>query len=287
MIINFGSLNIDHVYRVAHMPAPGETLAVKSYKRFLGGKGANQSIAIAKSGGDVRHVGAIGKDDRWSSDALRRAGVSPDHLAEVDAPTGHAVIMVNDDGENQILTHGGANQHLTHEQVVHELNEGGGEGNWVLLQNETNLAFDIVREARDRGFKIAYSAAPFVASDALPVLEFVDLVAVNQIEAQALAQAGGREAVEQGRLAMLVTKGRDGAVYHSSGRVHAQSAFDVRPVDTTGAGDTFLGAFLARFTMDGDVKGALRYAAAASAIQITRPGAAEAIPDQQEVLAFL
>ena len=287
MIINFGSLNIDHVYRVSHTPAPGETLAVKSYKRFLGGKGANQSIAIAKSGGEVRHVGAVGKDDQWAFDALRRAGVAPDHLAEVDAPTGHAVILVNDDGENRILTHGGANLHLTHEQVVRELNEGGGEGNWVLLQNETNLAFDIVREAKERGFKIAYSAAPFVASDALPILEFVDLVAVNQIEAQALAQAGGRDAVEQGRLAMLVTKGRDGAIYHSSGRVHAQPAFDVRPVDTTGAGDTFLGAFLARFTKAGDVKAALRYAAAASAIQITRPGAAESIPDEQEVLAFL
>lgn len=287
MIINFGSLNIDHVYRVSHTPAPGETLAVKSYKRFLGGKGANQSIAIAKSGGEVRHVGAVGKNEQWAFDELRRAGVAPDHLAEVDAPTGHAVIMVNDDGENRILTHGGANLHLSHEQVIRELNEGGGAGNWVLLQNETNLAFDIVREAKERGFKIAYSAAPFVASDALPILEFVDLVAVNQIEARALAQAGGRDAVEQGQLAMLVTKGRDGAIYHSSGRVHAQPAFDVRPVDTTGAGDTFLGAFLARFTMAGDVKAALRYAAAASAIQITRHGAAESIPDEQEVLAFL
>lgn len=287
MIINFGSLNIDHVYRVDHMPAPGETLAVKSYQRYLGGKGVNQSIAIARSGGDVRHIGTVGKGDSWAFEALRKAGVDPSHLAEVDTATGHAVIMVDNAGENQILICGGANQCFAYEQIVHELKEGGGQGNWVLLQNETNLSFDIVREAKDRGFKIAYSAAPFVASDALPILEFVDLVAVNQVEAQALAQAGGREAVEQGRLAMIVTKGSDGAVYHASGEVHAQSAFNVKPVDTTGAGDTFLGAFLARYTNDGDVKGALRYAAAASAIQITRPGAAEAIPDEQEVLAFL
>ena len=287
MIINFGSLNVDYVYRVEHMPVPGETLAVKSFQKFLGGKGANQSIAIARSGGVVRHIGAIGPDGDWARQALQAASVDPGHLAEVEDATGHAVITVDDAGENMILICGGANQCLATDQIVRELDDVPGKDNWVLLQNETNLTGEIVAEAKARGFKIAYSAAPFVAGDALPLLEEIDLIAVNQVEAQALADAGGREAIEKGGVAMLVTKGADGAVYHTSGKVFGQVAFEVKPVDTTGAGDTFLGAFLARYTLSSDIKEALRYAAAASAIQVTRPGAAAAIPDEQEVLAFL
>ena len=287
MILNFGSINIDHVYRVAKMPMPGETLAVKSYERCLGGKGANQSIAIAKSGGAVRHIGAAGADGEWALDRLSAAGVALGHVARVDAPTGHAVIMVDDLGENQILICGGANHALSLTQVEAALNGCTGLGHWVLLQNETNLTTEIVRQAKAHGFRVAYSAAPFVANQTLPLLETIDLLAVNANEAEALCTAMRvtPEALPVPNL--LVTRGKDGAIYYTEGAAIEQPAFQVEPIDTTGAGDTFLGAFLAHLTTGNEADVALRFASAASALQITRPGAADAIPDTAEIEKYL
>lgn len=287
MILNFGSINIDHVYRVARMPAPGETLAVKSYERFLGGKGANQSIAIAKSGGTLRHIGAVGADGDWALAKLNAAGVAPGFVARVDAPTGHAVICVDNDGENQILICGGANQALTQPQVNASLDAATGLGHWVLLQNETNLTTEIVRQAKARGFRVAYSAAPFVAEQTLPLLEAVDLLAVNALEAEALARALNVPLNDLPVPSLLMTRGSEGAVFRAEGEDIEQPAFAVDPVDTTGAGDTFLGAFLARMTTGDEPAEALRFASAASALQVTRPGAADAIPDQSDVEQFL
>ncbi len=287
MILNFGSINIDHVYRVARMPAPGETLAVKSYDRFLGGKGANQSIAIAKSGGTVRHVGAVGTDGDWALGKLNAAGVAPSHIARVEAPTGHAVITVDDYGENQILICGGANHALTLAQVNAALDGCTGLGHWVLLQNETNLTAQIVRQAKARGFRVAYSAAPFVAEQTLPLLETIDLLAVNAVEAEALSTAMNVAPENLPVPSLLVTRGAGGAAYHAEGEAIEQPAFAVEPKDTTGAGDTFLGAFLAHLTTGNEAAAALRFASAASAIQITRPGAADAIPALNEIEQFL
>ena len=287
MILNFGSINIDHVYRVTHMPAPGETLAVKSYERFLGGKGANQSIAIAKSGGTVRHIGAVGADGDWALGKLNAAGVAPAHVARVEEPTGHAVIAVDDYGENQILICGGANQALTLAQVDAALDGCTGLGHWVLLQNETNLTAQIVRQAKARGFRVAYSAAPFVAEHTLPLLETIDLLAVNALEAEALSRAMNVALEDLPVPSLLVTRGEEGAAYVAEGEAIEQTAFSVEPKDTTGAGDTFLGAFLAHLTTGNEADAALRFASAASAIQITRPGAADAIPGLSEIEQFL
>ena len=287
MILNFGSINIDHVYRVARMPAPGETLPVQSYERFLGGKGANQSIAIAKSGGTVRHIGAVGADGDWALAKLNAAGVTPGLVARVDAPTGHAVICVDDQGENQILICGGANHALTQPQVIGALDGIAGLGHWVLLQNETNLTTEIVRQAKARGFRVAYSAAPFVAAQTLPLLENIDLLAVNALEAEALATALNVGLDDLPVPSLLMTRGKDGALFRAEGETLEQPAFQVDPVDTTGAGDTFLGAFLAHLTTGNDPADALRFASAASALQITRPGAADAIAAVSEVERFL
>ncbi|MEM7429766.1 MAG: ribokinase [Pseudomonadota bacterium] len=287
MILNFGSINIDHVYRVPHMPAPGETLAVTSYERFLGGKGANQSIAIARAGGEVRHIGAVGADGSWALERLDEAGVATDHIARADAATGHAIITVDDAGENQILICGGANQGLAEDNVRSNLDNGDPASDWVLLQNETNLSGKIVTSARARGYRIAYSAAPFVAEQAIPLLGSIDLLVVNAIEARALA---GHLDVEANALPVeqvLVTHGGEGARLHMGSDVIDQPSFEVAPVDTTGAGDTFLGSFLALYSSGSSAEDAMRYAAAASAIQVTRPGAADAIPGRSEVSAFL
>ena len=285
MILNFGSINLDLVYRVPHLPAPGETLASSSFMRYLGGKGINQSIAVARAGGTVHHIGCLGPDGGWLREQIAGFGLSLDGIATVDVPTGHAVIFVDEAAENQIVLFGGSNHAFTQDQIDRALAQASAE-DWVLLQNETNLVPYVAQTAKARGLKVAYSAAPFDAAAVREVLDHIDLLALNEGEAAALASDLGRGASDLGLDHVLITKGADGAELHSADQVFHQGSFAVESIDTTGAGDTFLGAFMARFA-DGDVAHALEFAAAASAVQVTRQGAAAAIPDKAEVEAFL
>lgn len=286
MIFNFGSINLDLVYRVPHLPAPGETLASRSFERFLGGKGMNQSIAIARAGGAVRHIGCLGPDAGWLRAEIAGFDLSLDDIAEVEEPSGHAVIFVDDAGENLIVIHPGSNHAFSAGQVAAAL-DTARPGDWVMLQNETNMVPEIARAAAERGLSVCYSAAPFEAEAVRAVLPHVTLLAVNAGEAAALEAALGAHPAQLGPAHVLVTRGAEGAALHSGEAVVEQASFPVEPVDTTGAGDTFLGAFMARFAEGAAAPEALRFAAAAAALQVTRPGAAAAIPDRAEVEAFL
>ena len=286
MIFNFGSINIDHVYRVPHLPEPGETLTASSRETHLGGKGINQSIAISRAGGNVIHIGAVGPDGDWALQAVRDLDVGTDAISKVDAPTGHAVIYVDDDAENEIVILAGANACLTENQI-RETMEHASSDDWVLVQNETNLVPQVVAAAKHAGCKVAYSAAPFVADVAISLLEKIDLLVVNEGEANALSDALGVEVHRIPVSEVLITKGSKGASFKHSQGILEQDAFKVMPVDTTGAGDTFLGSFLARLDLGNEACEALEYAAAASALQVTQVGAATAIPDQAGVLEFL
>ena len=133
-IFNLGSINIDLIYRVSHFPAPGETLTTRDHERMLGGKGANQSIALARAGGDVRHIGATSAEDEWLRAEMRDAGVDIGGVQDSGLATGHAVVSVSDDGENQILLYPGANHDIDLQAAVAQL-DTAGEGDWALLQN--------------------------------------------------------------------------------------------------------------------------------------------------------
>ena len=290
-ILNIGSVNIDHAYRVTHHPAPGETILDKGYLRGLGGKGANMSLAAAAAGADVRHVGAVGQDGAWCRDQMADAGIDVSDLDIGPIETGHGLIMVDDAGENVIVVHSGANQALSIDAITSAIGRAA-PGDWLLLQNETNLVPEAARAARDAGLKVAYAAAPFDAGAATQMLDLADLIAVNQVEAEQLASATGRTLDDLGVPALLVTLGAKGAVYRATvdggDPVQIETpAFPVTPVDTTGAGDTFFGFFLAGLDKGQDIAAALRRAAAAAALQVTRPGAGEAIPSGAEVDAFL
>ncbi len=287
MIFNFGSINVDHVYRVADMPLPGETLTAGSYRKLLGGKGINQSIAIARAGQMPVHVGAVGSDDHWTIAQVKSFGIDTGHIAQSAHPTGHAVIYVDDTGENQIVIYGGANRDLQPAQIDTAFKAHGAGDHWVLVQNETNLLVEIVDRAKASGFKVAYSAAPFVADTVAGLINKIDILAVNEIEAQ---EAAGLLGVDVSSIAvpeLLVTRGSQGVEFYSHGEMHHHPAFQVDAVDTTGAGDTFLGSFLAHHCQGADIARSLRYASAASALQVTRPGAAVAIPAREEVETFL
>jgi len=285
-IFNLGSINIDLIYRVSHFLAPGETMTTLDHERMLGGKGANQSIALARAGADIHHIGATNAEDGWLRAEMRDAGVDITAIQDSDVATGHAVVTVSADGENQIMLYPGANRAIDIDRAAVCLDEAG-EGDWALLQNETNGGTDFVTAARNRGMNIAYSAAPFDAEVTASLLPHTDLLVVNEGEAAALSEMLGKPAAKAGIPHLVVTRGGDGAEYTGIEGTHHSPAFAVTPVDTTGAGDCFFGFLLAAMASGRPMESALREASAAAAIQVTRPGAAAAIPDRAALNAFL
>ena len=285
-VFNLGSINIDLVYMVPHFPAPGETLTTLDYQRMLGGKGTNQSIALARAGGTVLHIGAAHAEDGWIRDEMHAAGVDISAVQTSTTATGHAVVSVSSDGENQILLWPGANHAIDLDQAIAVL-DSAQEGDWALLQNETCGADAFVAAARERGLKIAYSAAPFDAEVTARLLPHTDLLVVNEVEAAALSEMLGRPAATAGLPHLVITKGRDGADYYGADGTLHQPAFEVSPLDTTGAGDCFFGYLLASIAVGGDMASSLRLASAAAALQVTKHGAAAAIPVRVAVDGFL
>ena len=285
-VFNLGSINIDLVYRVPHFPAPGETLTALDYQRMLGGKGANQSIAVARAGGAVTHIGAAHAEDGWILDEMRTAGVDISGVQTGDTATGHAIVSVSSDGENQIILWPGANHAIDMDQAIAAL-ATAGSGDWALLQNETCGADDFVAAARASELKIAYSAAPFDAAVTARLLPYTDLLVVNEVEAAALTKMLDRPAQDIGLPHLVITRGGDGADYHGQAGAFHQPAFPVSPVDTTGAGDCFFGYLLAGLACGEDIGTSLHRASAAAAIQVTHPGAAAAIPTRAAVDEFL
>lgn len=282
-IWNLGSVNIDHVYRVPHIPAPGETLAATGYLAGLGGKGANQSVAAARAGARTHHIGAIGPDGGWTRAALAGYGVDVAHLRDVPDPTGHAIIAVDDAGENAITIWPGANR-VPDAAMVSAALSAAAPGDTLLLQNETSAQAEAAGLTRARGMRVIYSAAPFDAGAVRAVLAHATMLVMNAGEAEDLRRAmGALPAID-----CLITRGAKGADWLSPGAppLH-QPAFAVQAVDTTGAGDTFTGWLAAELDLGLPPAAALRRAAAAAALQVTRPGAAAAIPTAAEVTAFL
>ncbi|MBT8474380.1 MAG: ribokinase, partial [Alphaproteobacteria bacterium] len=273
-IWNFGSINADHFYDVPHLPAPGETLAATAYRIGLGGKGANQSVAAARAGAEVRHIGAVGQDDAWAIDRLAQYGVKTDHIARVNVATGHAVIYVAaSDGENSIVIYPGANAAIELGAVKDAL-EAAATGDLLLMQNETGVQRAVAEVAKARGLRLIYSAAPFDADAVRDVLPYIDTLIVNEVEARQLSAAldTGINALPVANV--VVTLGSDGAVWHDmgAGTEARVAAIRVTPVDTTGAGDTFAGYLAAGLDAGLTVKDAMGHAAAAAALKVTRPG---------------
>lgn len=285
-IWNLGSINIDYSYRLPHMPQPGETLSASEFRKGLGGKGANQSLAAARAGANVVHLGAAARADDWVIGRLTASGVDTTHIVRHhDQATGHAIILLDDEGENSIVIHGGANRSLTQDQFKSAIARMKG-GDFLLMQNETNMQAELAQVAAKRAVRVVYSAAPFDIEALRAVLPHVAILALNEGEAAALAAALGEDPPVEG---MLVTRGAKGAEYRDlrGGRHFEVPAFPVDVVDTTGAGDCFAGYFVAGLDRGDAIPTALRLAAAAAAVKVTRAGAGDAIPKREEVDRFL
>lgn len=320
-ILNFGSLNIDYVYQVDHMVKRGETLSSGGRAVFTGGKGLNQSIALARAGLPVWHAGNVGRDGDLLLKELKDSGVDTSLVRVLsDQPSGHTVIQNDKEGDNCILLYGGANQAVTEEEVDAVLSHFSA-GDWLVLQNEINELLYIIRRAKDKGMRIVLNPSPMNEKILDLPLEDIELFFINEIEAVQLIQ-GLEEKTEQKvtrrktdmdryfsetdgpdwkkiRLALLdllpkghfvLTMGSFGAVYFSKEEALYQPAEKVKAVDTTAAGDTFTGYFLAGLLTAGEkgyapdrIQNSLALASHAAAIAVTRHGAAPSIPSLKEV----
>ena len=295
-VLCFGSLNIDYTYTVPHFVSRGETLAAQKLRLFAGGKGLNQSIALARAGLDVALAGAIGEDGRFLLDELRAVGVDTRHIAVLPGVrTGHAIIQNDAAGDNCILVYGGAN-HCTDRAQIDRVLASFGSGDLLTLQNEIQELDYLMRAAKARGLTIALTPAPMTGKVKTLPLGLVDYLFLNEHEAGALLDCDATRAPLEAAQALctrcgvknaVLTLGPDGAVFAGEKGCFTQAALPGDALDTTGAGDTFCGFFLGGVFSGLDVPAALRLASAAAAIAITRPGASAAIPTRREAEAYL
>lgn len=288
-VLNFGSLNLDYVYQVDHIIIPGETQSTKSRNTFCGGKGLNQSIALAKAGIPVYHAGQIGEGGEILLETCEKNGVHTDFIKKVNGPSGHTVIQVDKNGQNSILLFGGANRSITRE-FVDEVLGNFEKGDLLLLQNEVNELDYMIDAAYEKGMMIILNPSPYDSALEACDLSKVSLFLVNEIEG---FQITGEKEPEKilakikemyPKAKIVLTLGGDGSVYQDETGIYKQGIFKVKAVDTTAAGDTFTGYFLSSILDGIPVEEGLKLAAKASAIAVSRPGATDSIPLKEEVL---
>jgi ribokinase len=293
MIVVFGSINIDLVFALASLPRTGETVVGPSYGVVAGGKGANQALAAARDGARVAMVGAVG-DDVFAGPALAElvaAGLDLTRLARVAAPTGCAAIAVDPAGANQIIVASGANLHARADQVPDEWLDRGAT---LVVQREVSMAelAALLPRARARGSRVVLNLAPAgpVPAEALAA---VDVLVANDGEAEVLARERGLADADPAALArvlgctVVVTRGAEGAVAVAGDTVLRIGSLPIAPVDTTAAGDCFVGVLAAALDRGATLGPALHRASVAAALACTKAGAQPSLPTRAEIDARL
>lgn len=289
-ILNLGSLNIDKTYSVDHYAEAGETIQAMTHGEFCGGKGLNQSIALARAGADVFHAGCVGEDGGILLETLALAGVKTELIRKSREPSGHAVIQINHEGQNKIIIFGGANSDVTPE-YIDEVLKHFTSGDMLLLQNEISNVPYAIEQARDKGLTVIFNPSPISSSIAHCNLQKVDYLILNEVEGRKLAgirSDNAEQILEKLRskypqAVFILTLGEQGSYYMDDTQTFHQGIFPAEVIDTTGAGDTFTGYFLAGIASGKHPKEAMKYAALASSLSVSRHGASPSIPDYDEV----
>lgn len=292
-ILNFGSCNIDFAYSLDHIVCEGETETSDRLDVFSGGKGLNQSVALARSGAQVYHAGCVGNDGDFLLDVLKSSGVNTTYLKRLeDEKCGHAIIQVSRSGENCIFLYGGANHRITEEQIDNVL-ENFSKGDILLTQNETNQLETLIKKAYDKGMCIILNPSPMNEVIHKLDLSQISYLVLNQVEAKAIT---GCDTTDEALNVLLkkypeqkivLTLGSKGCVYVDAEQKIFHPSFVTKAVDTTGAGDTFTGYFVGELARGESVENCLKISSCAAAIAVSRPGAAPAIPVRSEVLEGL
>ncbi len=292
MILNVGSLCIDHVYSVPQLSPPGHTIASTDYQIFPGGKGLNQSLAAARAGARVSHFGCVGPDGNLLLDTLTEADVNTSAVKQLSTASGHAVIQVDAQGQNAIVIHGGANRLLSMAEVAHAIERLEAD-DWLLLQNEVNDLPTILRTAHTAKCKVALNVAPADADCRTLNLSAVDVLVVNEQEAAMLSGASDENGSLQTlrakypTLSIVLTRGVNGLLYDTPNGSGELGAFAVDAVDETAAGDAFVGYFLASLAGGEVFEDALLRGSAAGALATTQSGAATSIPSSEKVARLI
>ncbi len=291
-ILNYGSLNYDYTYQVSHMVRPGETLASVQMQTHLGGKGLNQSVALARAGVQVYHAGMVGEDGQQLLDVCAKEGIDTSLVGRRPGKSGHTVIQVDPQGENCILLYGGANRLNTEEQIEEVLSHFEA-GDILLLQNEINLVDQLIKRGSQKGLRIVLNPSPFEDQLLRCNLEQVDTFLINETEGMQMSGENRPERILQvlrqkyPDSEFVLTLGREGVWLDTGKESIRESAFPVKAVDTTAAGDTFTGYYLAGLLSGIERREILRRACAASALAVMKKGAVGSIPRAQEVDCFL
>lgn len=290
-ILNIGSINIDKSYDVEKFITAGKTSKALAYRQSFGGKGLNQSIALCRAGAEVWHAGAIGEDGEDIARLLQQEGIHSEYLQRVAGPTGHAIIQIDPSGQNCILIDGGANDSIGHHQVDEALRHFQA-GDALVLQNEIPCLSYAIRQGRARGMRVFLNPSPIERESDIEAISEADFLILNEVEAQILTGESDSARMldalvdKYGQTAIVLTLGKDGVLYADARERASHGCYDVPVVDTTAAGDTFAGYFIAAVCAGKSVEAALREASIASNICVSRPGAAAAIPYRREVDAF-
>lgn len=288
-IVNFGSLNYDYVYNVDHIVIPGETISSTDLSVFCGGKGLNQSIALSLAGTEVFHAGLIGEDGDLLLETCKQYGVNAEHINKTPVRSGNAIIQVSNSGQNSIVLFGGANRQNTRE-YVDEVLSAFCEGDYILLQNEMNLTEYIIEKAYAKKMCIVLNPSPF--NDVLENcdLKKISIFLLNEVEGMQLTGEN-----EVGKILpaihrmypsarTVLTLGKKGVVYSDGTKTVSHGIYDVNVVDTTAAGDTFTGYFIASLLAEKSVEESLRRASIASSLAVSKRGAVDSIPKIKDVL---
>lgn len=288
-ILNFGSLNIDKIYEVDEIGKEGETISSSSFEETIGGKGLNQTVAIHRAGGDVYHAGLVGNSDsKILLDFIRDNKINS-LIEKTQGPSGHAVIQIDREGGNSIMVNGGSNHKISSE-YVDRIMENFSKGDFLIIQNEINANPYIIEKAKEKGMVIFLNPSPIDDRINDIDLNLIDYILINENEGEKLT---GRFLAEDiisyfktnyPQLGVILTLGVGGGVYAKDKDYISFKAHLVEVVDSTGAGDTFLGYFVASLSNGKDIEESLDLASLAASMTCKKKGAARAIPSIDEVL---
>ncbi|WP_033153874.1 ribokinase [Pseudobutyrivibrio ruminis] len=290
-VLNFGSLNLDYTYQVPHIVREGETISSNDVQMHLGGKGFNQSVALARAGVPVYHAGLVGEEGLDFYDACEECGIKTDYIKTVTGRCGHTIIQVDKDGQNSIVLFGGANQKNTKE-YVDEVLKNFETGDILLLQNEVNELPYIIDQAFAKGMTIVLNPSPMNEIIDECDLGKVSIFVLNETEGQQLTGQTTPTTIVAAMEAsfanakIVLTLGKGGSIFHHGDEELYQAAFDVDTVDTTAAGDTFTGYLIAGILKKQPMRDVLVNASKAAALAVQKQGAAQSIPFMSEVELF-
>lgn len=288
-IYNLGSLNIDYVYSVDHFVRGGETLSSDNMQTFAGGKGLNQSIALARAGVKVIHGAILGRGAQFLKDIMLDSGVDISRMKTCDESNGHAIIQLDKNGQNSILLFGGTNQ-LIDSDYIEQFLFDAREDDILLLQNEISsldAAFEI---AHKKKMQIAFNPSPFDSSIQNLPLDYVKWWFCNEIEGEALFGSYDPQNIANSFIQkypnsnLILTLGDKGSMFKNRDMFIKQPIYKTNVVDTTAAGDTFTGYFISSIAKGEDIDYALKIASRAASLAVSRQGAAPSIPSINELI---